>query len=71
MGTEILLSSPRTPFGAQPGCRGHTALTSQRWDVVLHDLRKSLPSAGYDIVHPLSIAWCAHFQCCIGLRFRY
>ena len=58
MATQVLLSSPRTTFLPEPGCRGHANLTQQRWDTVLQRLEQSLAPAGFDIVHPLSVAWC-------------
>ena len=66
MATEVLLSSPRTAFLPEPGCRGHANLTQQRWDTVLQRLEQSLAPAGYDILHPLSVAWCA-LSVCIGM----
>ncbi|CAK0784373.1 hypothetical protein CVIRNUC_007577 [Coccomyxa viridis] len=57
MATQVLLSSPRTAFLPEPGCRGHANLTQQRWETVLQRLEQSLAPAGFDIVHPLSVAW--------------
>ena len=59
MATQVLLSSPRTAFLPEAGCRGHANLTQQRWETVLQRLEQSLAPAGFDIVHPLSVAWCA------------
>ncbi len=69
MGTEVLLTSPRSPFAAEAGCRGHASLTSQRWEFVLQGLRQGLAPAGFDIVHPLSVAWCAFFPRCMCLWY--
>ena len=63
MGTEVLLSKPRTPFAAESGCRGHASLSPPRWDFLVQGLRCSLAPAGFDIVHPLSVAWCAPSLC--------